>query len=220
MNQDEPAVVSVSRFNPQSIRPIGYAENAPMPDSMNPEGIPDFREYRLPSSSPDRRTYTYLITATAAIAAASMARSFICAAVSVYWIPKGLVAAGKVEVDLKKIDVGREIAVDYRGKPCFVKRRTGDQIQRARDDDKLLDSLRHPELDEERVQRPEWLVVSGVCTHLGCVPHEGGSYGGYFCPCHGSHYDTSGRIRSGPAPTNLVVPPYKFLDNDTILIGD
>eukprot|EP00922_Rhytidocystis_sp_ex-Travisia-forbesii_P004996 GHVS01007302.1.p1 GENE.GHVS01007302.1~~GHVS01007302.1.p1 ORF type:complete len:430 (-),score=78.61 GHVS01007302.1:495-1784(-) len=216
----EPAIVAVSRFNPQNIRAMGYAENAPMPDSITPDAIPDFRTYRLPRGSPDRRSYTYFISASAFVATETMARSFVCAMVGFFWIPKGLIVAGIAEVDISKIAVGREVTVDYRGKPCFVKHRTPAQIRQAVEDDKLMDSLRDPELDSSRVQKPEWLVVSAVCTHLGCIPHEGGSYGGLFCPCHGSHYDTSGRIRAGPAPSNLVVPPYKFLDDNTIVIGD
>eukprot|EP00922_Rhytidocystis_sp_ex-Travisia-forbesii_P025540 GHVS01037494.1.p1 GENE.GHVS01037494.1~~GHVS01037494.1.p1 ORF type:complete len:428 (+),score=61.18 GHVS01037494.1:165-1448(+) len=219
-DKNEPAIVAVSRFNPQNIRAMGYAENAPMPDSTVPDSFPDFRTYRLPRNSPDRRSYAYFISAGAFVATATMARSFVCAIVGFFWIPKGLIVAGVAEVDISKVTVGREVTVDYRGKPCFVKHRTPEQIRQAVEDDKLIDSLRDPELDSSRTQKPEWLVVSAVCTHLGCIPHEGGSYGGFFCPCHGSHYDTSGRIRAGPAPTNLAVPPYKFLDDNTILIGD
>eukprot|EP00922_Rhytidocystis_sp_ex-Travisia-forbesii_P025535 GHVS01037487.1.p1 GENE.GHVS01037487.1~~GHVS01037487.1.p1 ORF type:complete len:397 (+),score=53.81 GHVS01037487.1:177-1367(+) len=220
IKSNEPAIIAVSRFNPQNIRAMGYAENAPVPDSITPDAIPDFRTYRLPRGSPDRRSYTYFVSASALVATATMARSFICAMVGFFWIPKGLIVAGIAEVDISKITVGREITVDYRGKPCFVKHRTPQQIQQAVEDDKLIDSLRDPELDSTRVQKPEWLIVSAVCTHLGCIPHEGGGYGGFFCPCHGSHYDTSGRIRAGPAPSNLVVPPYKFLDDNTIVIGN
>ena len=88
-----------------------------------------------------------------------------------------------------------------------------------------IDGLRHPEGDEIRAQKPEYLVVLGVCTHLGCVPlgqkvgEVRGEYDGCFCPCHGSHYDASGRIRKGPAPTNLEVPPYAFLSDNVIRIG-
>ena len=108
------------------------------------------------------------------------------------------------------------------GKPVFVVHRNEKQIAQARADDKLviLHKLRDPQLDSERVQRPEWLIVTGICTHLGCVPIWGeGDYGGFFCPCHGSHYDTSGRIRKGPAPLNLDIPPYKFLEAMKVRIG-
>jgi ubiquinol-cytochrome c reductase iron-sulfur subunit len=104
-----------------------------------------------------------------------------------------------------------------------VRHRTADEIARATTSND--DALRDPQLDDARVQRPELLVVIGVCTHLGCVPlgqktgEVRGDYDGWFCPCHGSHYDTSGRIRKGPAPTNLEVPPYTFLSDSVIRIG-
>lgn len=83
-----------------------------------------------------------------------------------------------------------------------------------------LSSLRDPQTDAERVQKPEWLVVIGVCTHLGCVPiANAGEFGGYYCPCHGSHYDASGRIRKGPAPLNLEVPPHEFAENNMLIVG-
>ena len=106
----------------------------------------------------------------------------------------------------------------WRGKPVFIKRRTDQEIQKARE--VSLGDLKHPEKDEDRVKKPEWLVMLGVCTHLGCVPlTDKGDYDGWFCPCHGSHYDTSGRIRKGPAPTNMEVPKYEFVNNNTIKIG-
>tara|TARA_Y100000590_G_scaffold347550_1_gene398212 strand:+ start:1002 stop:1640 length:639 start_codon:yes stop_codon:yes gene_type:complete len=132
-------------------------------------------------------------------------------------------ALGSTEVDLSNIAVGQSITVKWRGKPVFIKRRTSDEIEAARDVD--LNSLRDPISDDERVQNPEWLVMVGVCTHLGCVPlgqkmsDMKGEYDGWFCPCHGSHYDTSGRIRKGPAPENMAVPPYQFLENNLIKIG-
>ena len=83
-----------------------------------------------------------------------------------------------------------------------------------------LKELRDPQHDDDRVKKPEWLIVSGICTHMGCVPVPyKGDFGGYLCACHGSHYDASGRIRKGPAPLNLEVPKYKFLDKDTVVIG-
>ena len=111
----------------------------------------------------------------------------------------------------------------WRGKPVFIRHRTQDEIQVARTVN--IDDLKHKDLDEKRVKKDEWLVVIGVCTHLGCVPlgqkigDQKGEYGGWFCPCHGSHYDTSGRIRKGPAPLNLDVPPYEFVSDDIIKIG-
>ena len=106
----------------------------------------------------------------------------------------------------------------WRGKPVFIKRRTPDEIAEAKNVN--IKDLKHPEKDEDRVKKEEWLVMLGICTHLGCVPlSDKGEYNGWFCPCHGSHYDTSGRIRKGPAPTNMEIPKYEFVDNNTIKIG-
>ena len=127
-------------------------------------------------------------------------------------------ALASTEVDVSTVEPGQSITVLWRGKPVFIKRRTVEEIEKAREVD--LKDLKHPEKDEDRAKNPEWLVMIGVCTHLGCVPlGDKGDYDGWFCPCHGSHYDTSGRIRKGPAPTNLEVPKYEFVDSNTIKIG-
>jgi ubiquinol-cytochrome c reductase iron-sulfur subunit len=132
-------------------------------------------------------------------------------------------ALASIEVDISKIAEGQSITLKWRGKPVFIRHRTADEIRQAQDVD--IDGLRHPEGDEIRAQKPEYLVVLGVCPHLGCVPlgqkvgEVRGEYDGWFCPCHGSHYDASGRIRKGPAPTNLEVPPYAFLSDNVIRIG-
>lgn len=135
-----------------------------------------------------------------------------------------VVAASTTEVDLAPIELGQRITVVWRGKPVFIDHRTPEQITRARADDANPD-LVDPATDDSRVKQPEWLILVGVCTHLGCIPlgqkpgDPQGDWGGWFCPCHGSHYDTAGRIRRGPAPENLAVPPYEFLDDNSILIG-
>ena len=127
-------------------------------------------------------------------------------------------ALASTEVDVSTIERGQTITVLWRGKPVFIRRRTEEEIAKAREVD--LKELKHPEKDEDRARNPEWLVMLGVCTHLGCVPlGDKGEYGGWFCPCHGSHYDTSGRIRKGPAPTNLEIPKYEFVNSNTIKIG-
>ena len=127
-------------------------------------------------------------------------------------------ALGSTEVDISGIDEGQSITVKWRGKPVFIRRRTKEEINIAEKED--AENLPHPEKDEERVKNKEWLVVVGVCTHLGCIPiADKGDFGGWFCPCHGSHYDISGRIRKGPAPTNLEVPPYEFVNENIIRIG-
>ena len=127
-------------------------------------------------------------------------------------------ALASIEVDISKVKEGQEITVLWRGKPVFIKRRSKEEIEKAQK--VSLKDLKDPEEDKARVKNPEWLVVLGVCTHLGCVPIGGkGDFDGWFCPCHGSHYDTSGRIRLGPAPTNLEVPKYEFVGTDKIKIG-
>ena len=129
-----------------------------------------------------------------------------------------VLALASIEVDLEPLEPGQSISVLWRGKPLFIRRRTEEEIKSAKEVDIAL--LKDPEKDEDRVKNENFLVMVGVCTHLGCVPlGQQGEYGGWFCPCHGSHYDTSGRIRKGPAPTNLEVPPYVFLDNNIIKIG-
>jgi ubiquinol-cytochrome c reductase iron-sulfur subunit len=134
-----------------------------------------------------------------------------------------VLALSSIEVDLSAIEVGQAITVKWRGKPVFVRRRTPEEIKEAEDVD--VATLRDPQPDSARVEKPEWLILVGVCTHLGCVPQgqkpsePRGQYGGWFCPCHGSEYDTSGRIRRGPAPTNLVVPEYTFESDTLVKIG-
>ena len=127
-------------------------------------------------------------------------------------------ALASTEVDVSSVELGQSITVLWRGKPVFIKRRTQEEIAKAREVD--IKNLKHPEKDEDRAKNPEWLVMLGVCTHLGCVPlGDKGEYGGWFCPCHGSHYDTSGRIRKGPAPTNMEIPKYEFVNTNIIKIG-
>ena len=127
-------------------------------------------------------------------------------------------ALATTEVDISQVEPGKSITVLWRGKPVFIKRRTKFEISEAQSVD--LNELKHPEKDEDRVKKPEWLVMLGICTHLGCVPiSDKGEYNGWFCPCHGAHYDTSGRIRKGPAPVNMEIPKYEFVDNNTIKIG-
>ena len=127
-------------------------------------------------------------------------------------------ALASTEVDISGIERGQSITVLWRGKPVFIKRRTEEEIQKARQVD--LKELPDPEKDEDRAKNPEWLVMLGMCTHLGCVPlGNKGEYEGWFCPCHGSHYDTSGRIRKGPAPWNMEIPKYEFVNANTIKIG-
>jgi ubiquinol-cytochrome c reductase iron-sulfur subunit len=129
-------------------------------------------------------------------------------------------ALASVEVDISAVEPGQSIKVKWRGKPVFIRHRTEEEIKAAKE--VSLTDLVDPQEDSARVKegKEQWLVMVGVCTHLGCVPlGQAGDFGGWFCPCHGSHYDTSGRIRKGPAPQNLHVPEYTFLDDNRIKIG-
>jgi ubiquinol-cytochrome c reductase iron-sulfur subunit len=136
---------------------------------------------------------------------------------------KDTLALASTEIDLSPLKEGQSLTIIWRGKPVFIKHRTPAEIEQAKN--VALADLKDAEEDSNRVQDNKWLVVLGVCTHLGCVPlgqkttDVKGDFGGWFCPCHGSHYDTSGRIRKGPAPKNLPVPPYVFLSESKIKIG-
>ncbi|VVC34937.1 Rieske [2Fe-2S] iron-sulphur domain,Ubiquitinol-cytochrome C reductase, Fe-S subunit, TAT signal,Ubiquinol- [Cinara cedri] len=132
-----------------------------------------------------------------------------------------ILAMSTVEVNLSSIQEGKGIKVKWQGKPVFIRKRTKQEIKAARDVD--INTLRDPQTDEQRVckGKDEWLIIKGVCTHLGCVPidHATEVGNGWFCPCHGSYYDTSGRVIGGPAPKNMDVPDYFFSTNDIVVIG-
>ncbi|MDA1058738.1 MAG: ubiquinol-cytochrome c reductase iron-sulfur subunit [Proteobacteria bacterium] len=136
---------------------------------------------------------------------------------------RDVLAEATAEVDLTPIEEGQRITVLWRKKPVFIDHRAPAKIEEA--EGVALGDLKDPQADADRVQRKEWLVLIGICTHLGCIPQGQrvgerlGDFGGWFCPCHGSHYDTSGRIRKGPAPKNLDVPPYSFISDTTIQLG-
>jgi ubiquinol-cytochrome c reductase iron-sulfur subunit len=164
---------------------------------------------------PSRRDFLYLATgAVGAIGAASV----VWPLVDQMNPDASTLAMASIEVDLAPIAEGQIVTVKWRGGPVFLRHRTKKEIDDAVNTP--LSELKDPQTDAARVQKPEWLIVVGVCTHLGCVPlgHEG-QYEGWKCPCHGSVYDTSGRIRQGPAPLNLAVPEYKFLTDTRVKIG-
>ncbi len=155
-------------------------------------------------------------TAIAGVGAAACAVPFVKS----MWPDAATVATGTTEVDISNIKVGDTTTVMWRGQPVFITHRTPEQIKEAQNVDVAI--LRDPQTDAERVKtgKEQWLVTIAICTHLGCVPTVGrGEYGGSLCPCHGSQYDTSQRIRQGPAPKNLFIPPYEFVNDTKILIG-
>ena len=171
---------------------------------------------------PTRREFIHIATTTVGVVGAGCVALPLVTQMN----PDASVKAlAKVEVDISKINKGNEVTVMWRGKPIFIRRRTDEEVMKARQ--VSLKELKDPQKDEERVKKgkDEWLVMVGVCTHLGCVPlgqkiGDGkGDYGGWFCPCHGSHYDASGRIRKGPAPQNLEIPPYSFISDNVLKIG-
>jgi ubiquinol-cytochrome c reductase iron-sulfur subunit len=175
---------------------------------------------QTPAAATTRRDFLYLAAgAVGAVGAAGVGWAFIDSMNPA----ADVLALSSTEVDLRPVALGQGITVTWRGKPVFVRRRTPTEIEEAVNVN--LADLRDPELDSKRVQKPEWLIVIGICTHLGCVPlgqkstEPRGDYGGYLCPCHGSHYDTSARIRKGPAPKNLVVPTYKFVSDIKVVVG-
>jgi ubiquinol-cytochrome c reductase iron-sulfur subunit len=169
------------------------------------------------AAEPTRRDFLYI--ATAAVAAVGTAAA-VWPLISQMNPDASVLALAATEVDLTHIGEGQIVTVKWRGKPVFISHRTKKEIDEARA--VPVNSLPDPQSDEARVKQghDQWLVVIGICTHLGCVPlgHQG-QYDGWFCPCHGSVYDTSGRIRQGPAPTNLEVPPYQFASDTKIVIG-
>ncbi len=168
-----------------------------------------------PVTDENRRDFLYLATgAFAAVGAANIVWPLIH-----QMNPDASVKAlASIEVDISAVETGQSITVTWRGKPVFIRRRTGDEIAEAQSVSAL--DLPDPEDDAARVSKDEWLVMVGICTHLGCVPlGQAGDFNGWFCPCHGSHYDTSGRIRKGPAPKNLEIPPYQFVSDSRIKIG-
>lgn len=188
--------------------------------SSNPPSPNSDSKAVQPGQGETRRDFLFLSAAAfGAVGAGSVAWPFI----DQMNPAADTVALSTTEVNLAPIEVGQAITVMWQGKPVFIRHRTPEEIAEA--DSVDLSSLRDPQTDDARIKKPEWLVLVGICTHLGCVPQGQkstdvkGDYHGWFCPCHGSHYDTSGRIRKGPAPKNLAVPPYEFTSDTAIRIG-
>jgi len=188
---------------------------------------PDFSDYRRDStkraaaraaSAEERKSFTYLLVGGAAVASAYSAKTIVHQFLSSMSASADVLALAKIEIKLDDIPEGKSVTFKWRGKPLFIRHRTAEEI--GVEQAVPVSSLRDAQHDNDRVQNPKWLVVIGVCTHLGCVPiANAGDYGGYYCPCHGSHYDSSGRIRKGPAPLNLEVPPYTFPEDGLLIVG-
>jgi len=193
--------------------------------------VPDYTDYRLKPSEGkidfhkrererkiQRKSFYYTVTAGIGVGGVYTAKSIVEGVVRYVGPSADVLALGATEVPLDGIPVGKSMTFEWRGKPLFVRHRTPEEIEREQAVN--ISELRDPETDDVRVQHPDWLVVIGVCTHLGCVPiADAGDFGGYYCPCHGSHYDGSGRIRKGPAPRNLEVPNYKIIDDEYLRVG-
>jgi ubiquinol-cytochrome c reductase iron-sulfur subunit len=182
----------------------------------------DQASHAHPAPVDDKSRRDFLLIASSALGAAGAA-SAVWPFVDSMNPAADTLALASTEVDIASIQVGQSVTVAWRGKPVFIRRRTADEIAQATKDD--ASDLRDKETDASRVKKAEWLILIGVCTHLGCVPggqkpgDDRGEFNGWKCACHGSQYDTSGRIRKGPAPKNLEVPPYAFLTDTTIRIG-
>mmetsp|Transcript_6570 Transcript_6570/g.14660 ORF Transcript_6570/g.14660 Transcript_6570/m.14660 type:complete len:257 (+) Transcript_6570:96-866(+) len=169
-------------------------------------------------AEPERRAFAYLMLSSIRFVYASSARAIVVKLLGNISPAADVLAMAFSEFELADMEYGKSLTVTWRGKPLFIRRRTPEEIQVERNVG--MDQLRDPETDDDRVINPEFVIVLAICPHLGCVPiADAGNYGGFFCPCHGSHYDTVGRIRQGPAPLNLEVPPYKFSDEYSVIIG-
>lgn len=182
------------------------------------------------AKEPTRRDFLYIATAAAgAVGAGAVAWPFI----DQMRPDASTLAVSTIEVDVSSVEPGMSLTVKWRGKPVFIRNRTPEEIEAAKEVpiSELKDPVARnanlsadaPATDLERSAgegKENWIVMVGVCTHLGCVPlGQAGDFGGWFCPCHGSHYDTAGRIRKGPAPENLAVPTFQFVSDTTIRIG-
>jgi len=172
----------------------------------------------MSSAEPTRRDFLYIATGT--VAAVGGVATLVPLISQMNPDASTIAAGAPIDVDLGPIAEGQAIKVFWRGKPIYISHRSKKEIDAARSVD--VNTLPDPQTDQARVKQghEQWLVLIGICTHLGCIPiaHQG-DYDGFFCPCHGSQYDTSGRIRRGPAPANLPLPPYEFVSDSKIKIG-
>jgi ubiquinol-cytochrome c reductase iron-sulfur subunit len=213
----KPAVPAVRALSSTAVRPDS-AYSSPFKGSYKANQIPDFGKYTASSPETTNKLFSYFMVGTMGAITAAGAKSTVQEFLTNMSASADVLAMAKVEVDLSTIPEGKNVIIKWRGKPVFIRHRTQGEIDEANKVD--VASLRDPQSDEVRVKEPEWLIMLGVCTHLGCVPiGEAGEFGGWFCPCHGSHYDISGRIRKGPAPLNLEIPEYDFPEDGKLIVG-
>lgn len=194
---------------------VNMSDNAPNIGSVDG----GFEKYKIEKQPGDegRRDFVYFMLGGGRFVYVTAARLILMKFVGSMSASADVLALASAEFDTAAIAEGTTITVKWRGKPIFIRHRTDEEIEKETAVE--MKELKDAQTDAQRVQDPKWLVVLGICTHLGCVPiSNAGDYGGWFCPCHGSHYDTSGRIRKGPAPLNLEIPPYK-LDGSKLFIG-
>ncbi|OMJ24603.1 Cytochrome b-c1 complex subunit Rieske, mitochondrial [Smittium culicis] len=218
--KNSPFQSSITNFTSQT-NPLSQRRfKATWAAGPNSAKIPSFDAYTKDDSSVNTdksKVFTYFMLGASGSVLASAAQSSVHGFLVNLAASADVLAVSKAEIDLSSIPLGESITIKWRGKPVFIRHRTEQEIQVS--ETTPMSELIDPQQDSERVQVPEWLIVVGVCTHLGCVPiKDAGDYGAYYCPCHGSHYDYSGRIRKGPAPLNLEVPKYN-IDGNTVVIG-
>ncbi|KPM40028.1 DNA damage-binding protein 1b [Neonectria ditissima] len=217
----KPAVPAVRALSTTAMRPdsaTASAYSSPFRGETKGSKIPDFGSYVSKNGENKNKLFSYFMVGALGAVSAAGAKSTVQEFLVNMSASADVLAMAKVEVDLSAVPEGKNVVIKWRGKPVFIRHRTQDEIDQANKVN--ISSLRDPENDSDRAKNPEWLVMLGVCTHLGCVPiGEAGDYGGWFCPCHGSHYDISGRIRKGPAPLNLEIPEYDFPEEGKLVVG-
>jgi len=193
-----------------SDKDYGFVSNAEFP-------VEHFERYKVKDPEA-KKAFSYFVVGTGGFGYGVALKHGVLGLLKTISPSADVLALANVEVDLSTIAEGTSVTVKWRGKPLFIRHRTPQEIEAAVS--APLGELKDPEVDEKRAKKPEWLILLGICTHLGCVPlNNAGDYNGWFCPCHGSHYDTSGRIRKGPAPLNLEIPPYMYLEDTKVLVG-
>merc|ERR1712241_686633 len=221
---------SVVRTGAQLIRASPMIQTRAMGSLVNHNDmeVPDFSYYRRSGtkdstrssegSAAARKNFSYAMSGAVGVVGAYSATSFVNSFIMSLSASRDVLAMAKIEVKLSDIPEGKNMVFKWRGKPLFIRHRSEAEIEKERS--VPLSELRDAQSDDERTKDPKFLILLGVCTHLGCVPiANAGAFGGYYCPCHGSHYDCSGRIRKGPAPLNLEVPEYEFPEEGLVVVG-